>query len=72
MGQRTHAKRWRGERCVRTGVEHGSLLEARVLARAPRNQRRQSALGSTQGAPISTGRAEAATPQADWTSRQDR
>jgi hypothetical protein len=33
MGQRTHAKRWRGEMCVRAGVEQGSLLEARVLAK---------------------------------------
>jgi hypothetical protein len=49
-----------------------SVLEARVHARAPRNQRRHGALGSTQDAPISTGRAEAATPQAGWTSRQDR
>jgi hypothetical protein len=59
-------------RCFPTGVERGSVLEARVLARAPRSQRRRGALGSTQGPPISTGRAEAATPQADWTSRQDR
>jgi hypothetical protein len=66
-------ERWRGEGASgRVSNEQSSVLEARVLARAPRNQSRRGALGSTQGAPISTGRAEAATPQAGWTPRQDR